>query len=156
MLNLLTSVYSIQVVILFIMEVDEYTYGVLMAFNRRWVESTSIASQLEARAEKDDDQEHEVALLQERNAALTARNRSLDKNVEALLEQNKLLTEQNELLSEQNKLLTENESEQNKLLTENESESSLGSSETESDNQGDIHGEKVSLQLDSLTLSAQE
>ena len=137
-LNLLTSVYSIQVVILFIMEVDEYTYGVLMAFNRRWVESTSIASQLEARAEKDDDQEQEVALLQERNAALTARNRSLDKNVEALLEQNKLLTEQNELLRE-----NESESES--------SSSSLDSSETESDNQGDIHGEKVSLQLDSLT-----
>ena len=116
------------------MEVDEYTYGVLMAFNRRWVESTSIASQLEARAEKDDDQEQEVALLQERNAALTARNRLLDRNVEALLEQNKLLTEQNE------------------LLRENESESSLGSSETESDNQGeDDNGEKVSLQLDSLT-----
>ena len=118
------------------MEVDEYTYGVLMAFNRRWVESTSIASQLESRAEKDDDKEQEVALLQERNAALTARNRSLDKNVEALLEQNKLLTEQNELLRE----------------NESESESSLGSSETESDNQGeDDNGEKVSLQLDSLT-----
>ena len=123
------------------MEVDEYTYGVLMAFNRRWVESTSIASQLEARAEKDDDQEQEVALLQERNAALTARNRLLDRNVEALLEQNKLLTEQNELLRE----------------NESESESSLGSSETESDNQGeDDNGEKVSLQLDSLTWSAQE
>ena len=49
-----------------------------------------------------------------------------------------------------NNVLTE----QNELLRENESESSLDSSETESDNQGeDDNGEKVSLQLDSLTWS---
>jgi len=86
-----TDIVVNSVVILFIMDIDEYCYGILGAINQRWVDIMSLE-------EERDEEEGANATLQKNVAELQEQNRLSRQRNKALIEQNKLLRDQNRLL----------------------------------------------------------
>merc|ERR1712127_586813 len=99
-----TEIIINSVIILFITQLDEYFYGILMEANETWVEEVQLQQQGERSvAEKGEDDA--MIELREQNSLLQQNIVELGKNTSSLEAQNAALEEQNKLLREQSKTL---------------------------------------------------